>query len=71
MTTNFERIKNMTVEEMARYFSNNKEFLYALGIGLRAAINEHWNGKAYMSIEKQDKIQVAGMKEWLEQESEE
>lgn len=65
---NFEKIKNMTLDEMAEYFSLNSDFQDSLGIGLRASIADHWNGKPYMSIEEQDKIQINGIKQWLQQE---
>lgn len=67
---NYERIKAMTIDEMAEFFSLSDDFQFQLGIGLRASIEDHWNGKPYMPVEEQDKIQINGLKQWLQKESE-
>ena len=64
MTTNYERIKNMTVDEMAML--NFVEFYIRQKDGTNKKYYVSYNGKPCDSLEKLREIN----KEWLQQESE-
>ena len=63
MTTNYEKIKNMTLDEMAEHFSKIDEAIYAgAKIGL---------AKSGIDLTGYSKTRsVESFKQWLQQESE-
>lgn len=67
----YQKIKNMNVDEMAEYFSDNNEFVYTLGFGLRAYLDTARNTGKRIPFEEEHKIQVKEFKSWLLEESEE
>lgn len=71
MTTNFEKIKNMTVEEMAEYFhevfDENKEHF-----GCLSCINYNTHHHNYTECKNCEYWNCGGdIKQWLQLESEE
>lgn len=74
MTTNYERIKNMTIEEMVNWFTDVDEAPECLGckMCLYCAKSEYDDGKFKMIQCCDENFNCTeGIKEWLQAESEE